>query len=201
MTKHPRSQAGNIASPGRGSPGCGPSNPTAPEPRESALSGSPGDTGGGGGDRRGPPSGTRTLSRPSGCGSVNPAAAGPGGSSPPPGAGGRAGFGAGEEQNVGGAPARAPQTPPAPQNLTHPMYHMDPTYTLHYRHPLPPQAPRAPQCTPESHAPHALQAFHASHMPRVAHAPHGARAPRVPPVHLSTPSSSCTLRSPGSPLH
>lgn len=42
VAKHPRSQAGNIASPGRGSPGCGPSNPTAPEPRESAVSGSPG---------------------------------------------------------------------------------------------------------------------------------------------------------------
>lgn len=201
MAKHPRSQAGNIASPGGGSPGCRPSNARAPEPRESALSGSPGLRG----DRRGGQAGA-TI-RDSRTDSVPACRLRVGQSSKsrtwwplaaarrwrPRGFWGRGGA------EHGWAPAEAPQTPHAPQNLTHPMYHMDRTYPLHYRHPLPTHVRRAPQCTPESHAPHALQAFHVPGAFHASHAPHGAHAPRVPPRHLSTPSTSCTPRSPGTP--
>lgn len=171
VAKHPRSQAGNIASPGRGSPGCRPSNPTAPEPRESAVSASPGLLGDRQGGTRGPPSGTaaRTLSRPSGCGLVNPAVTGSRVPSPPPGARGPAGFGAGEEQKAGGRQPelpkhpmhpRSPCTPRTPCTTGAPCYptyaghpkapqnRMDPTHSKHSMYPGHSTHPTCPGCTP-----------------------------------------------------
>lgn len=119
VAKHPRSQAGKHRLPRQGIPGMPPQQPHSPRATGISRVSQPRAAGGqAGGDRRGPPSGTaaRTLSRPSGCGLVNPAATGPSGPSPPPGARGPAGFGAGEEQKASGRQPELPKHPMHPRS-------------------------------------------------------------------------------------
>lgn len=175
--------------------------PAAPQPPSRGISrvGQPGDRRG----DRGAPSGTaaRTLSRPSGCRWVNPAAAGPGAPRRRPALAAPRVLGQVRSRTRVGASRSSPNAPCTPKPHTP---RMDPTYPLHYRYPLNPRHPGHPSAPQNrmhpTHSKHSVYPGH-SMRPTCPGGPCSPWSPRTPctPAHLSDPSTSCTPRSPPTP--